>query len=253
MSPIHRATLQLIHIPAILLAASLAWAQTPNPAQPAPTFVVAPFDTDRTGWMPPPRLGETLAELLTAELTSGRGVRVIDRSWLPASPSHPNQTSEGLFERVTGRGVDYVVLGSVTRLSIERHSSSRAGLLPIPVAAGLVRKQKTETVIGLSVRVVDVRTGEVVATATSQGGGMQQKTSGGGLTVIGKLPLVGGIRSSATGFQDRLLDEAVHAAIGEAAAEIAAAALLRADLTASAKATASPPKLSEDGRSASIR
>lgn len=33
----------------------------------------------RPGWMPPPRLGETLAELLTARLTAD-GARVVDRS-----------------------------------------------------------------------------------------------------------------------------------------------------------------------------
>jgi curli biogenesis system outer membrane secretion channel CsgG len=174
--------------------------------------------------MPPPRLGETLSELLAAELAAGAGVRVIDRSWLPASSGRSDETRERLFERVTAGGVDYVVLGSVTRLSIEKHSSSRAGLLPVPVAAGLLRKQKTEAVIGISVRVVEVRTGQIVGTATSQGGGSAQKTSGGGLAVIGKLPLVGGSRSSATGFQDRLLDEAVHEAISLAAAEIAAVA-----------------------------
>jgi curli biogenesis system outer membrane secretion channel CsgG len=216
-----------IAIPAIigLAAATAAAAQTPSATHPQATFIVAPFETNRTGWMPPPRLGETLAELLAAQLVSGAGVRVIDRGWLPASPSGTPETTGRVFERASNGGVDYVVIGSVTRLSIERRSSSRAGLLPVPVAGGLVRTQKTETVLGLTVRVVDVRTGQIVGTATAQGGGTHQKTSGGGLAVIGKLPLIGGGGSSATGFQDRLLDEAVREALGSVAAEIAAVAL----------------------------
>ena len=208
---------------AMLLLASFTSAQTADESQPPPAFVVAPFDTDRTGWMPPPRLGETLAELLTARLTTD-GVRVIDRSWLPEATGGAGPAAEGLFERVAGRGVDYVVFGSVTRLSIERSSSSRAGLLPVPVAAGLIRKQKTETIVGLTVRVVNVRTGEVVGSATSQGGGQHQSTSGGGLAVFSKLPLVGGSRSSVTGIQDRLLDDAVLGAMEMAAVEIVAVA-----------------------------
>jgi curli biogenesis system outer membrane secretion channel CsgG len=92
----------------------------------------------------------------------------------------------------------------------------------VPIVGGLVRKQTTETVIGLSVRVIDARTGEIVSAATAEGGGVQRKTSGGGLALVGKVPLIGGSRSSATGIQDRLLDEAVQQAIGAAAAEIAA-------------------------------
>ena len=223
MSLTYHTTLRATLTGAVLLVASLTSAQTAGELQPPLAFVVAPFDTDRTGWMPPPRLGETLAELLSARLTSG-GVRVIDQAWLPWTTTGASPTAEGLFERVAGRGVDYVVFGSVTRLSIERSSSSRAGLLPVPIAAGLIRKQKTKTVVGLIIRIVDVRTGEIVGSATSQGGGQHQSTSGGGLTVISKLPLVGGSRSSATGVQDRLLDDAVREAIDVAAVEITAVA-----------------------------
>ncbi len=210
----HRACLHVLQIAGILAVASLASAQTTNSTQQAASVLVAPFDTDRTGWMPPPRLGETLAELLTARLVSEHGLRAIDRAWLPESP-------DSVLERAAQRGVDYVVLGAVTRLSIERHSTSRAAFLPVPAGAGLVRRQKTATALGLSVRVVDVRTGEVVATAVSEGDGSQQQTSGGGLVLVGKLPLVGGSRSSATGVQDRLLDHAVQQAIDAAAQEIA--------------------------------
>jgi len=64
----------------------------------------------------------------------------------------------------------------------------------------------------------------VVGSATSQGGGQHQSTSGGGLAVFSKLPLVGGSRSSVTGIQDRLLDDAVLGAMEMAAVEIVAVA-----------------------------
>ncbi len=224
MSPTFPASVRtIVLMSAVMLGASAAAGQTADGPQAPPAFVVAPFETDRTGWMPPPRLGETLAELLIARLAAD-GVRVIDRSWLPASTDASTSSAGGLFARVASHGVDYLILGSVTRLSIERSSSARAGLLPVPVAAGLIRRRKVETVVGLNVRIVNVGTGEIVGSVTSHGGDQHQSTSGGGLTIISKLPLVGGSHSSVTGVQDRLLDDAVQEAIGVAAEQISAVA-----------------------------
>jgi curli biogenesis system outer membrane secretion channel CsgG len=69
-----------------------------------------------------------------------------------------------------------------------------------------------------------VRTGEVVATAKATSGAAQKNTTGGGVAVIGPVPVFGGHGSSATGFEDRLLDTAVQQAIADAASQILAAA-----------------------------
>lgn len=69
-----------------------------------------------------------------------------------------------------------------------------------------------------------MRTGEVVATSTAASGASQQSSSAGGIAIIGHVPLVGAGGSSATGFQDRLLDTAVQEAITAAADRILAAA-----------------------------
>lgn len=196
-------------------------------ARPRASLTVAAFATDRTGWMPPPHLGETLAELLTDRLVTSGAFRMIDREWLVTAPD-TNQTIpfDVLQERASSAGVDYLVAGAVTRLSNERHSSTAGGILPIPIVGGLVRKQKTEQVIGLAIRVISIRTGEVVATATAESGASHKETSGGGVALIGHLPfpLVAGKGGSVTGIQDRLLAEAVQQAINVAAERIVAAA-----------------------------
>jgi curli biogenesis system outer membrane secretion channel CsgG len=202
-----------------LLLPSNVLAQALDPPGVAPSFVIAAFETDRTGWMPPPRFGETLSELLTARLSS-EGVRVIDRGWLAGSSSEVPDTS---VARLAGSGVDYIVLGSVTRLSLERHSSSGLGILPAPIVGGLVRRSRTETGISLTVRVVNARTGEILRSVTADGSSDRKQTSGGGLALVGKVPLVGGRRSSATGVHDRLLEEALERAMAVVAAEIVAA------------------------------
>jgi curli biogenesis system outer membrane secretion channel CsgG len=220
-----RMTASLIPIVTVLMWTSAARAQEPTSPSPRPSLTVANFDTDRTGWMPPPHLGETLAELLTDRLVGPGPYRIVDRQWLVTAQDDPRRVPfDALLDRAAGAGVDYLSAGAGTRLSIERQSTTGAGVLPLPFAGGLVRKHKTESVIGLTIRVIDVRTGEVVATSTSSSGASQQNSAGGGIAIIGHVPLIGGGGSSVTGFQDRLLDTAVQQAITAAADKILAAA-----------------------------
>jgi curli biogenesis system outer membrane secretion channel CsgG len=192
-----------------------------------PTLTVADFETDRTGWMPPPRLGTTLAEHLTDRLVAAGAYRVMDRAWLASATGESGVVPlPVLIERALQSGVDYLVIGSVTRLSIEKNSSTRGGIVPIPFVGGLFKKKKTESVIGLTIRLVDVRTGEVVATSAAQGDAMHQTKGGGGIAIVGHVPIVAGAggSSSTTGYLDRLLDTAVQEAVTAAAARLVAAA-----------------------------
>ena len=214
-------TFAILHSPAAVRAQ-----EAPQPS-PRPTVTVVDFETDRTGWMPPPRLGTTLAEQLTDRLVTAGAYRVIDRAWL-TSNAPADIALPVLVERAQSSGVDYLVVGSVTRLSIEKQSSTRGGIVPIPFVGGLFKKKKTESVIGLTIRVIDVRTGEVVATSLSQGDAAHQTKSGGGIAIAGHVPIIGGAGGggSATGYLDRLLDTAVHQAVSTAAAQLVAAAPL---------------------------
>lgn len=196
-------------------------------AHPRPTLTVADFETDRTGWMPPPRLGTTLAEQLTDRLVTAGAYRVMDRAWLASAAGEPGGVPLAvLIDRAQSHGIDYLVVGSVTRLSIEKNSTTRGGIVPIPFVGGLFKKKKTESVIGLTIRLIDVRTGEVLATSVAQGDAMHQTKSGGGIAIVGHVPIVAGVGggTSTTGFLDRLLDVAVQEAVTAAAARLVAAA-----------------------------
>jgi curli biogenesis system outer membrane secretion channel CsgG len=225
-----RTTTWLIHVLMILLASSPARAQDTTtadapPPVARPTLTVADFVTDRTGWMPPPHLGETLAELLADRLVAAGPYRMVDREWLVSAVDDRSRIPfPVLLERAASSGVDYLIVGSVTRLSIEKKSSTGGGLLSLPLVGAIIKKNQTESVIGLTIRVIDVRTGEVVATSTAESGASQQTSSGGGVAIIGHVPLIGGKGTSVTGFQDRLLDTAAHQAITAAAEKIVAAA-----------------------------
>ena len=189
-----------------------------------PSVTVAAFDTSRTAWMPPPSFGATVAELLTDRLVAAGTFRVIDSTLMGSPHATADASLPALRERATESGVQFLIVGAVTRLSLEQRTSSGGGIIPIPIVGGLIRKHKTESIIGLTIRVIDVQTGEVVATATSEGNASGSTSSGGGLGIVGKVPIVGAKRSSATGIKDGLLDAAVHQAVATVAEQLAAAA-----------------------------
>jgi curli biogenesis system outer membrane secretion channel CsgG len=210
-------------------------------------LMVATFETDRTGWMPPPHLGDTLAELLTDRLVTAGTYRMMDRVRLvSASDSQHGIPLDALLDRAASTGVDYLVAGSVTRLSKEEHGSTGGGVLPLPFIGGLLKKHKTESVVGLTIRVIDVHTGEVVATATAESGASESHASGGGVAVIGHVPIVGGKGSSASGVLDGLLDKAVQQAVTAAAEKLVAAAPRLAREGGSGRPPDGPPPHSPD-------
>src|SRR5262245_51728705 len=85
-----------------------AWAQD---TQPRPVVTIAQFDTERTGWVPPPGFGETMAELLGQRLVGSGQYRVLDSEFLsrdlPLRP-HERLPLEALRERAERAGVRYL-------------------------------------------------------------------------------------------------------------------------------------------------
>ena len=217
----------------IALAPRPAAAQEPPGTQPSvmtaaigpiarPTLAIAPFDTDRTGWMPPPHFGETVADLLAARLVDQGGFRVFDRGVLPEFDQGRRPPFDAIREIARQSGVDYVVLGAVTRFGNEK-KSTRGGLLGIPFLGG-GGKSSQESSVGLTVRVIDVRSGEIVSTTTSLGAASKShRTIAGGGLVHG-LPVGGLLTSSSSGSLDRLVGEALVSAIEDAAASLTSAA-----------------------------
>jgi curli biogenesis system outer membrane secretion channel CsgG len=189
-----------------------------------------PFETDRTGWMPPPEFGTTVSELLGDRLIESGKFRVIDYGWLvDVGPSRERPPLEFLSRRAIDAGVQYLVVGSVTRYSSEQHRRrvGVAGFVPFVGGGG---RNTLETVMSLTIRVIDARTGEVVATATPEGVASRRNVSLGGLAMgLGPrsaLLHAGGalLSSSSSGSREALVDEATQDAIDLAADALVGAA-----------------------------
>ena len=213
-----------------LCAARTAAAQDIPPVAPRPaaiprarpTIAIAALETDRTGWVPPPNFGETVADLLANRVVDLGAFRVFDRALLPDRGPNGRASFDAVRDAAARAGIDFVVFGAVTRFGNEK-KRSRGGLLGIPFLGG-GGKSTQESTVGLTLRVVNVRTGEIVSTSTSLGAaGKSHRTIGGGALVHG-LPVGGLFSSSSTGSLDRLVAEALVDAVEDAAASLTKAA-----------------------------
>jgi curli biogenesis system outer membrane secretion channel CsgG len=194
------------------LALPAAAVSADGPLPPRSTISVIAFDTDRTGWVPPSRFGATIADLVTDRLVRSGRFRVLDREWsLGLDLPHDPEAREALRMRAQQRGVDFLVVGSVTRFTTET-DRRRLGAFALSALGGLGRS-KTESVVGLTLRVIAVRSGEIVTATTSTGAASRRRVGAGGLGVVHGVPFAGGFSSSSDGIREPLIDEALVRAV----------------------------------------
>jgi curli biogenesis system outer membrane secretion channel CsgG len=199
-------------------------ARAADDPQSRPLVTVIEFETGRTGWAPPPELGATIADLVAVQLVESGLYRVLDREWLERPTDRGRKIPQDYWRlRASDAGVEYVIAGSVTRFSNEERRQNYGGIFGVPLIGGVGRRQQ-DAIIGLTIRVLDVRTGEVVASANTQGSSTRKSLSIGAVSLLRRMPGLGGGSSSSSGSRDAQLSEAVQEAVAEAARALAAAA-----------------------------
>jgi curli biogenesis system outer membrane secretion channel CsgG len=208
---------------ASVVLANAAWAQPHElPRIAIPDFAVAPSGS----MLPPPSMGATMAQLLLHRLVDATQFHVYDPQFLhaAASASRSRQAEETLRADAREAGVDYLVLGSVTQFSMEQKQRGFGGgglIHGLPIG-GLGGRQTSSLCISIMVRVVDVRTGEVVTTATGIGDGRRSRVSAGALAAV--VPVVGGFSKGSSNARDAQLAEATRQAVYAAAGGLVGAA-----------------------------
>jgi curli biogenesis system outer membrane secretion channel CsgG len=190
-----------------------------------PTLAIVDFDVTPAGsTLPPPHLGTTAAQLVLDRLVSASEFHMLDGRWLQPGDRtlDPRTAAQALRINAREAGVDYLVLGSITRFSAEnRQRSAGGGGFGLPALGGY-RRQTNELVVSLWASIVDVATGEVVATTTGTGNGTRRKVA---LGAVGLLPFgVGGLTSGSSASRDAQLDEAIRQATSSAASGLLNAA-----------------------------
>jgi hypothetical protein len=162
-------------------------ANAANDPRDHPTLAIVDFDAMPSGWiLPPPQLGTIVAELLLDKLVGVAPFRLLDGRWLSNDdPTHDRRRlTPVLRDNARRAGVEYLVLGSITRFSNEqRYRTAGGGGFRLPLV-GAYRRQTNEMVVSIWVSVVDVRSGEVVATTTGEGTGTRRKLGAGALGLL---------------------------------------------------------------------
>lgn len=205
-----------------VIRVTVATAAIAQEASARPSVAIADVAITPGGWtLPPPQMSATIIELMMSELVESRRFHLYDGQWLvPESAAGHIPDLDRLREAAAERGVDYLVLGSLTAFSTEDKKKGYGAVLPTPFLLGGVTKQQAQLHIELTFRMVNVRTGEVVATARGDGIGVRRATNvaaGGVIRGAAPLPVGAFAMSKLPAARDAMLDEALRQAIHNAA------------------------------------
>ena len=131
-----------------------------------PSISIQLFE-DRSGANAP---GEAITEMLTTELVSADKFMIMEREKIVMSTKEQEMAASGLMDMDTApergklKGADFSITGAIT----EFRTDSGAGVIPIPGLGGIAIGSHTATVM-LDLRVVNNRTGEVIAAIREKG------------------------------------------------------------------------------------
>lgn len=190
-----------------------------------PTLAVADVAITPGGWtLPPPQLSGAIIELLIGELVSSDRFHIYDGQWLVPESEIGHVDLPRLRAAAAERRVDYLVLGSLTAFSSEQKKKRFGGLFPKPFLLGGFSREQSQMKVAMTFRVVDVRTGMIVATATGEGIGKRGGSVALGGGVVRGFPILGGGGSRLPQARDAMLDEALRVAVHGAAAALAQSA-----------------------------
>jgi len=174
--------------------------------------------------LPPAHIGGTIVELMMAQLVASQRFQVYDGQWLVPTEDTGHPDLAQLRAAAAEHNVDYLVLGRVTAFDTDQKKKRFGGLLPKPILLGAFTRDYSQVRIGLSFRLVDVRTGEVVSAASGEGVSTRRGLKIGGGGFVKGLPgfaLVDTTRAALP--RDAMLSEALIRAVHWAAKELASA------------------------------
>lgn len=174
----------------------------------------------------PADLGAGIADMLVEKLLAMGDFRLFERKQIQATareqalaggaPAVSSTTSDtAIAAHATMIGARYVVTGSVTKFGFEEHQVG--GFLSTVATFGLLSVKKHKTLVKLTARVIDTRTGEIVASFSGEG----VSNKGGGISLLG-LGANGGGGGNAENknFKETAIGEATERAVRDIAEKL---------------------------------
>jgi curli biogenesis system outer membrane secretion channel CsgG len=203
--------------------------QLPRAARPAVALLDFDFGAIQPWWTGNNDLGKQVADMLVDALVNDGTFRVIERKRLEAVLNEQNfahsERADPSARLVAGIGrafgVQYLIVGSVTRFGLEQRTTSIGASLGIKLPVGTLGRNEGKGTVAITARIIDTSTGEILASAKGEGTstrhGLQvdahDATGGHGAT----------LNLGASDYQVTVMSEAAEIAIKDAAAKLGAA------------------------------
>jgi curli biogenesis system outer membrane secretion channel CsgG len=203
---------------AILLQTSVCLAETPRKRVSVMDFE---FGTVQRWWDGNWDIGKGISDLLVDRLLSEGSFSVIERRKLDAVLAEQNfSTSERADRSSAARigkvlGVNAIILGSITQFGTEKKDFNASGIGGGRggLGAGRMGTREGKASVAVTARIIDINTGEVLASSTGRGQSSRSGLLLGGL-VIGHGGFgAGSVRMNSSQFRETILGEATYAAV----------------------------------------
>jgi len=173
-------------------------------------------------------VGIGIRDILVEKLVKGGVYSVIERAALDAvlkeqnfsNSDRANATSAAQLGKVLG--VDVIIIGSITQFGRDDQSQTigGGGLGGRTFGLGGIKRKKAKAVTGITARMIDVNTAEILGVSTGYGESTRSGTTLIGAGGSGGSAGAGGYDMSSSNFANTILGEAVHAAVEPVAREL---------------------------------
>ncbi len=173
-------------------------------------------------------VGKGISDLLVQQLVTDGKYSVIERNALDKILNEQNFANSDRADPATAAkigkvlGVDAVIMGSITQFGRDDENKTYGGGAIVARKFGLggLQKREAKAVVGITARMVDTTTAEILAAATGTGESTRKGTSlvgagGGGGNAAG-----GGYDMTSKNFGETILGEAVHQAVTKMATQL---------------------------------
>jgi curli biogenesis system outer membrane secretion channel CsgG len=173
-------------------------------------------------------IGKGISDMLVDKLLKDGKYRLIERSALDKILAEQNFSNSDRADTNTAAkigkvlGVDAIIIGSITQFGRDdQHTNVGGGGYGLGrFGLGCVGTSKAKAVVGVSARMINTSTGEILVAVTGTGESTRSSTSllgaGGGWTGGGG----GGLDMGSSNFSNTILGEAVHKAVDDTGAQL---------------------------------
>ncbi len=185
------------------------------------TYVAQIFGSDQD-------IGKGISDMLVDKLLKDGKYRLVERSALDKILAEQNFSNSDRADSNTAAkigkvlGVDAIIIGSITQFGRDdQHTNVGGGGYGLGrFGLGGVGTSKAKAVVGITARVINVSTGEILASVQGMGESTRSSTSliggGGGWTGGG----AGGLDMGSSNFANTILGEATHKAVDDVGAKL---------------------------------